>query len=426
MNVLTLILAGGRERRLSILAAQRAKPALPFAGKYRIIDFALSNAVNSGLRRVALLTDYRPQSLLDHVGLGGPWDLDRRRPNGLFIWQPFRDEFSEDIYRGTAGALHQNRSRIADANCDVVLLLSGDQVYNMDYRPLLQEHQQRGAELTIGVVPIAAEEAHRFGIVATDDNNRVTEFHEKPLRSSGTLGSMGVYVWNTKTLLERLEEDAYDPASSHEIGRNLLPRCVQSDRVFARRFDGYWQDVGGLAVYWRAQLDLLDEQPMLDLNNPRWVTHTRSEERPPVKMLPGSRAGRSLVSNGCVVQGEVIHSVLSPGVRVGPGAVVRDSIVMLDTIIGAGAVVDRCILDEDVRVGDGARLGVGDTERPNMTEPDTIVDGLTIVGHHATIPAGTIVGRNCRIDPEVSPGDMPGPELASGTTVMRPVVMGRR
>lgn len=426
MNVLTLILAGGRERRLSILAAHRAKPALPFAGKYRIIDFALSNAVNSGLRRVALLTDYRPQSLLDHVGLGGPWDLDRRRPNGLFIWQPFRDEFSEDVYRGTAGALHQNRSRIADANCDTVLLLSGDQVYNMDYRPLLQQHQQRGADLTIGVVPVASEEAHRFGIVTTDDDGRVSEFHEKPLRSSGTLGSMGVYVWNTKTLLARLEEDAYDPASSHEIGRNLLPRCVQNDRVFAHRFDSYWQDVGGLSVYWRAQLDLLDEKPALGLNNPRWVIHTRSEERPPVKMLPGSRVSRSLVSNGCVVQGEVINSVLSPGVHVGPGAVVRDSIVMLDTVIGAGTLVDRCIIDEHVHVEDGARLGAGDADRPNMTEPDTITDGLTIVGHHATIPADMVVGRNCRIDPEVGPGDMPAAELGAGMTVMRPMLVGRR
>jgi glucose-1-phosphate adenylyltransferase len=419
MNVQTLILAGGRERRLSILAAQRAKPALPFAGKYRIIDFALSNCVNSGLRRVAVLPDYRPQPLIDHLGLGGPWDLDRRRPNGLFIWQPFRDEFSEDVYRGTAGALYQNRRRLVEANSDVTLVLAGDQVYTMDYRPLLALHQQRGADLTIGVVSVRPEETYRFGIVTTDENNRVVAFHEKPLHSDSTIGSMGVYIFNTARLLRRLEEDARDPASSHEIGLNLIPRMVQQDQVYAEHFTGYWQDVGSLPVYWRSQLDLLEEEPALDISNPRWVIHTRSEERPPVKLLPGSRVKRSLISNGCVIHGEVINSVLSPGVRVEPGAVVRDSIVMLDTVIGADAVVDRCIIDENARIGAGARLGNGEDLRPNITEPGHITEGLTLIGPRVDLPAGIVVGRHCRIDPEVTATDLPGQEIPSGTTVMR-------
>lgn len=420
MNVLTLILAGGRERRLSILAAHRAKPALPFAGKYRIIDFALSNCVNSGLRRVALLTDYRPQSLLDHVGLGDPWDLDRRRPNGLFVWQPYRDEYNEDVYRGTAGALLQNRRHIADSNSDVTVVLSGDQVYTMDYRPLLDAHVQRTADVTIGVVPVPPEETYRFGMVTPDADGRVVAFHEKPFRAASTLGSMGVYVFNTETLLRRLEEDAYDPASSHDIGRNLIPRMVQQDRVYAYTYDGYWQDVGSLAVYWRAQLDLLDEQPRLDLNNPDWVIHTRSEERPPVKLLLGANVQRSLISNGCVIEGDVINSVLSPGVRVEAGAVVRDSIVMLDTFIGAGAVVDRCIVDENVTIGAGAQVGVGDDVRANMTEPDHIIEGLTVIGYGARIPDRAVIGRQCRIDPETGATEL-ADRIPSGATIMRGV-----
>jgi glucose-1-phosphate adenylyltransferase len=419
MNVQTLILAGGRERRLSILAAQRAKPALPFAGKYRIIDFALSNCVNSGLRRVAVLPDYRPQPLIDHLGLGGPWDLDRRRPNGLFIWLPFRDEFSEDVYRGTVGALYQNRRRLAEGNSEVTLVLAGDQVYTMDYRPLLQAHAARGADLTIGVVNVQPEETYRFGMVTTDQDQRVVAFHEKPRQSSSTLGSMGVYIFNTGKLLRRLEEDARDPASSHEIGLNLIPRMVQQDSVYAAPFTGYWQDVGSLPVYWRSQLDLLDEEPALDISNPRWVIHTRSEERPPVKVLPSARVERSLISNGCLIHGEVINSVLSPGVIVEPGAVVRDSIIMPGTVIGADALVDRCIIDENTRIGAGAQLGSGDDSQPNATEPGHITDGLTVIGPRVDLPAGIVVGRHCRIDPEVTAADLPGRHIPGGRTVMR-------
>ncbi len=324
MDVLTLILAGGRERRLSVLATHRAKPALPFGGKYRIIDFALSNCVNSGMQRVAVLPDYRPQPLLDHIGLGDPWDLDRRRPSGLFIWQPFRDEFNEDVYRGTAGALYQNRRRLQQADSDLILVLSGDQIYAMDYRPLIQQHLDNRADLTMGVVPVAAEDVGRFGMVSTDERGQVVAFHEKPSSTDSRRGSMGAYVFTTSTLLRRLEEDARDPASSHEIGRNLIPRMVQQDRVFTHTFEGFWQDVGNLPVYWRTQLAQLADQPPLDTYNPSWVIHTRSEERAPVKFMRGAAAQRSLISNGCVIAGTVINSVLSPGVRVAAGAVVRE------------------------------------------------------------------------------------------------------
>ncbi len=419
MNVLTLILAGGRERRLGILVSQRAKPALSFAGKYRIIDFALSNCTNSGLRRIAVLPDYRPQPLLDHLGLGGPWDLDRRRPNGLFIWQPFRDEFAEDVYRGTAGALNQNRQRLAEAESEVTMVLSGDQIYTMDYRPLLAAHAARDADLTIGVVPVKPEDVHRFGMVTPDADQRVHEFHEKPLQTSSRWGSMGIYVFKTAALLRRLAEDARDPASSHEIGLNLIPRMVDQDRVFVYPFNGYWQDVGSLAVYWRTQLGMLLDTPPLDIYNPAWVIHTRSEERPPVKFLPGGEVHQSLVSNGCVVEGQVINSVLSPGVHVRPGAIVRDSIIMRDTDIGSGAVVDRCVVDSGVVIEDRAQLGIGTDLRPNRTEPDHITDGLTVIGMRAHVPAGINIGRHCRIDPGVTAADLPGSEIVSGSTIMR-------
>jgi glucose-1-phosphate adenylyltransferase len=419
MDAMTLILAGGRERRLSILAAHRAKPALPFAGKYRIIDFALSNCVNSGLRRVVILPDYRPQSLLDHVGLGGPWDLNRRRPNGLFVWQPFRDEYSEDVYRGTAGALYQNRRRLAESDSDMVLVLSGDQVYTMDYRPLLRAHAERKADLTIGVVPVPPDQTYRFGMVTMDDHDRVTDFEEKPPQSTSRWGSMGVYVFNMATLLEQLEIDARDPTSAHDIGTNLLPRMVQQNRVYASPFDGYWQDVGSVPVYWHTQLALLDDPPPLDLNNPAWLIRTRSEERAPVKLLPGAHVERSLVSNGCIVEGEVINSILSPGVHVARGAVVRDSVVMLNTTIGSNAVVDRCIVDEQVTVGAGAQLGVGEDGERNHTEPNHFSDGVSVIGYGVCLPEGVVVGRHCRIDPEVGPDDLLGVEIPSGATVMR-------
>lgn len=419
MNVMTLILAGGRERRLGILAAHRAKPALPFAGKYRMIDFALSNCVNSGLQRIAMLPDYRPQSLLDHVGQGDPWDLGRRQPNGLFVWQPYRDEFSEDVYRGTAGALNQNWRRLAESGCEHTLILSGDQVYTMDYRPLLQAHADRGADLTIGVVPVDPDQVHRFGMITIDDESRVRQFQEKPREATTPWGSMGVYVFRTETLLRRLREDARDPASSHELGLNLVPRMVAEDRVAAFPFEGYWQDVGSLPVYWRAQLDLLQDSPTLDLHNDDWVIHTRSEERPPVRLLPGSRVRRALISNGCVIQGEVINSVLSPGVRVEAGAIVRDSVIMLDTTIGANAVVDRCIVDEAVRIGAGAQLGVGEEIRPNTMAGEYLQEGLSVVGHRAHVPEGVTIGRHCRIDPEVRAADFPSRSVASGTTIMK-------
>ncbi len=422
MSVLTLILAGGEGSRLSILGEKRAKPAVPFGGKYRIIDFPLSNAVNSDLYRIAVLTQYRPHSLMQHLGIGEPWDLNRQRPNGLQIWQPYRGRHDQDWYRGTADALHQNRSFIEDDGSDLLLVLSGDHIYKQDYRELLRFHQENGADLTVAVMHVRPDEVHRFGIMSVDADQRITKFAEKPKQSDSTLASMGIYVFNTQFLLQRLEEDAQDPKSSHDFGKNIIPRMVERDKVFAYPFSGYWVDVGTIQAYWETNLALLEDLPALDLYDPRWVIHTRSEERPPVKFGPSGDVDRSLLSNGCIIYGTVINSVLSPGVHVERGAVVRDSVIMNGTAIRAGAQIDRCVLDKEIEIGADAQVGGGDDTTPNELEPGNINTGITIIGKRARIPACAIIGRNCRIDANVTPAAFEQLEIPSGATVSR----GRR
>ncbi len=419
MSVLTLILAGGEGSRLSILSEKRAKPAVPFGGKYRIIDFALSNVVNSGLYRVAVLTQYRPHSLMEHIGIGEPWDLDRRRPNGIQIWQPYLGRSDQSWYRGTSDALYQNRSFIAAAGSDVTLVLSGDHIYKQDYRDLLRFHQDCGADLTVAVMHARPDEVHRFGIMTVNTNSRITKFTEKPKQSESTLASMGIYVFNTDFMLRRLEEDAQDPTSAHDFGKNIIPKMVEHDKVFAYAFEGYWVDVGTIDAYWSTNLDLLADQPALDLYDPDWVIHTRSEERPPVKFGPRGEVHTSLLSNGCIINGTVINSVLSPGVRVERGAVVRDSAIMNDTTIKSRAVVDRCVLDKEIEIGAEAQVGVGDASTPNQREPSNLNTGITIIGKRAQVPAGASIGRNCRIDPDVTSADFERGEIPSGATVSK-------
>ena len=285
MTVLTLILAGGAGSRLSILGEKRAKPAVPFAGKYRIIDFPLSNAVNSDLYRIAVLTQFRPHSLMQHLGIGEPWDLNRRPPNGLQIWQPFRGRSLQDWYRGTADALYQNRTFIKDANSDTLLILSGDHIYKQDYRDLLRFHQAKKADLTVAVMNVSQQEVSRFGIMSVDSTQKITKFAEKPKKSESTLASMGIYVFNTRFLLEQLDLDAAQPDSAHDFGKNIIPRIVEMGRAFAYPFVGYWVDVGTIQAYWETSMALLEEQPALDLYNSDWIIHTRSEERPDRKSV---------------------------------------------------------------------------------------------------------------------------------------------
>jgi glucose-1-phosphate adenylyltransferase len=415
-GVLTLILAGGEGERLSILSQVRAKPGVPFGGKYRIIDFALSNAVNSGLTDVAVLTQYAPRSLIDHIGVGRPWDLDRSR-GGVTLLQPYLGRGrARDWYRGTADAVLQNLEFIADRDPELVLILAGDHVYKMDYRPFLETHRSSKAELTCAVRTVPIEEAHRFGILETDDAGAVTAFVEKPPNPTSNLVSMGVYVFSWAVLRDVLSPERVD------FGRDLLPWLVDAGRrIQAYEYRGYWQDVGTVESYWRTNLDLLSDAPGIELNDLGWLIYTKSEERPPARIGPEGRVSRSMVSHGCVVDGSVEHSILSPGVRIGRGAVVRNSIVMFDSVVSDEAVVDGSIVDKECVIGRAATVGSGDDLRPNRHEPERLYAGITLVGKRARVPPGVTIGRNCRIDPRTQEADFKGRRIIrSGQTVAPP------
>ena len=414
-RTMAVILAGGEGERLSILSSVRAKPAVPFGGKYRIIDFALSNCVNSEIDNVIVLTQYAPRSLADHIGLGRPWDLDRTR-GGVRLLQPYlaRGRVAE-WYRGTADAVLQNMNVIEHAPGDAILVLAGDHIYKMDYGPFAAAHRRKRADVTVAVRRVPLADATRMGILGLDETGRVTEWQEKPKQPKSDLASMGVYVFSRRALRRWLSDDLPD------FGAHVIPAMLEGGaRVFGYRFDGYWQDVGTIQSYWEANMDLLEDVPELDLYDREWLIHTRSEERAPAKIGPTAQVHRSLVSHGCVIDGTVVNSVLSPGVRVDVGAVVRDSIVMFDSVIRAGAVVDRSILDKEVTVGPGAIVGEGaDLTVPNKLEPNRLYSGITVVGKRTVIPRGVRIGRNVKIGGDVRATDFPRRVIPSGGTVER-------
>lgn len=400
MRVAALILAGGAGTRLGVLSDQRAKPAVPFAGRYRIIDFPLSNCVNSGIYDVGVLTQYLPQSLNDHIGIGRPWDLDRGR-GGVRLLQPYQGRGHQDWYGGTADAVLQNLNYLRDSRADAVIILSGDHIYNMDYRPMLAAHAERGADLTVAVMNVAPEETSRFGIVLTDDTGRVTRFLEKPKEAPSTLANMGVYVFSVATLAERLQALAPEHADL-DFGKHVIPSMAETHAIYTYPFEGYWVDVGTVDAYWSTSMALVSGQSQLDLYDTKWVVHTKSEGRAPAKLGPQASARQSMICNGCTVRGQVVSSVLSPGVYVSPGAIVRESVILNDTWIGPGAVVDRCIVDKGVVVGPGTQLGWGDDYgTPNQKHPDRFFTGPSIVGKGARIPGAYRIGRNVVIETEV-------------------------
>jgi glucose-1-phosphate adenylyltransferase len=420
-NVVAVILAGGQGERLSVLSSKRAKPAVPFAGKYRIIDFTLSNCVNSGIYYVAVLTQYRPHSLNDHIGIGRPWDLDRTK-GGVRLLQPYRGSKESDWYRGTADAVYQNIPFLSDWKMDLVLILSGDHVYKMDYTQMIAFHEERRADVTVAVMEVPIEEASRFGTMVTNAEGRVVRFEEKPPQPKSNLISMGIYVFERDVLWRALEADAQDPSSSRDFGKDVIPKLVQSHRVYAYPFRGYWRDVGTIQSYWEANMGLLKEPPDFDLYDTDWVIHTKSEERPPALISAQAKVARSLISHGCIINGTVERSVLSPGVFVAEGAVVRDSIIMVDSIVGVGSVVDRAILDKNVVVGTGCVIGDGDDFRPNRLEPRNLSTGITIVGKGARIPSGLRLGRNVKVGSDTLEQDFErflrnGRVVPSGETV---------
>jgi len=415
-RALAVILAGGEGERLSILSSMRAKPAVPFGGKYRIIDFTLSNCVNSDIDNVVVLTQYNPRSLNDHIGMGRPWDLDRNT-GGVRMLQPYiaRGRVAE-WYRGTADAVLQNLNVIEQAPGDAVLVLAGDHIYKMDYQPFVAAHRRHHADVTIAVRRVPLADATRMGILAMDDAGRIVEWTEKPRQPKSDLASMGVYVFSKRALRQWLSDDRAD------FGHNVIPAMIEAGaRVFGYRFDGYWQDVGTVQSYWEANLALLSDAPELDLYDREWVIHTRSEERAPAKIGATAQVHRSLISHGCVINGSVVNSILSPGVVVDVGASVRDSIILFDSVIRPGAVVDRAILDKEVAVGPGAIVGEGtDYDTPNRREPGRLNTGITVVGKRAVIPRGVRIGRNVLIGESVRATDFVSRIVRSGSTIERP------
>lgn len=397
-DVVALILAGGRGSRLNLVAAKRAKPAVPFAGQYRIIDFTLSNAADSGIDHVGVLTQYRPTSLMEHLADGEAWGLSGLRAS-LQVLPPSLGRTSVDWYRGTADAVWQNVGFLRPLAPRDVVILSGDHIFRMDFRPMIERHRASGADLTIAGMEVPWEETYRFGVMITDGDDNVVKFVEKTRERVSNFANMGVYVFRREALLEELDRNC--PNGLFDFGANVIPGMLGRRKIIAHRFAGYWRDVGTLESYWAANMDALDPATGLDLD--AWRIRTNPEGRgqvfhPPALLAPGARVRNSLVSRGCVIEGEVTGSVLSPGVKVGRGARVVDSVVMHDGVLEAGAVVERAILDKDVRVGAGARVGRADA-RGGVNEhfPTHLSDGITVVGKGTAIPAGGVIGANCLV-----------------------------
>jgi len=405
-------MAGGQGERLSILAQERAKPAVPFAGKYRIIDFTLSNCVNSGIGKVFILTQYQPLSLAEHIGIGTPWGLvppDR----SIRLLQPYlaREE-GRDWYQGTADAVYQNLEYIDEVeDIENVFILSGDHIYQMDYSKMLQFHRENEADVTLAVTPFPEEELPRFGTVVVDEKGQVTRFQEKVKQPQSNLISMGVYLFKKDILTQWLEG-----GNRKDFGRNIFPKMAKKGKIFAYIFDGYWRDIGTVESYWQANMEILAMSPVF-LANAHWPIHTVEEESSPTLVYGTAQVVNSLLCNGCIIQGRVENSILSSGVMVAEGAIVKDSIIMSDTVIGQDSVIDHSILDKEVSVESGCYIGFGDDFQANRKSPKVLNTGLTLVGKRAGIPPETRIGHNCIIYSNVVESDFPNPEIQSGETI---------
>lgn len=411
MKTRAVILAGGEGSRLGVLTAKRTKPAVPFAGKYRIIDFPLSNCVNSGIIDLMVLAQYRPQSLIEHIGSGAPWDLNRDFTGGIKILTPYKARNDSDWYAGTADAVQQNFGFIKRDNPDFVLILSGDHIYTMDYDALISFHIDHQADLTVGTIHVPKEEAPRFGILSMNDQYEITSFVEKPENPPSNLINMGVYLFNRDLLDRVLWEDRQRKKSSHDFGRDIIPYLVKSKaRVFGFPYSGYWMDVGTAQSYWQAHMDLLSPSPQLKLYDRSWVVHTRTEERPPARIPAGAHIYASMISQGSFIgSGARVEScVLSPGVVIKPGAVVRESILLTDCVVENGAVVERAILDKHVHIGENARVGGGIA---------TSEIKLAVVGKNSTLPPGYTLEPNAEINTDVIASDYDDSVIHAGQMI---------
>lgn len=378
---LAMILAGGQGSRLGALTKNIAKPAVPFGGKYRIIDFPLSNCANSGIDKVGVLTQYRPLELHNYLGTGSAWDLDKR-DGGVFILPPYARDKGADWYKGTADAIYQNLNFIASVDPEYVLVLSGDHIYTMDYSWMIESHKMNKAEATIGVIEVPWEEASRFGIMNTDTDGRIKEFEEKPAKPKSNLVSMGIYVFNTEFLRRYLEEDAKDAMSSHDFGKNIIPKMLADKApLYSYAFDGYWKDVGTIESLWQANMDLLQDEPPFSLDD-TWRIYSSNLALPPHYLGSTAKVRRSMINEGSMIFGEVENSVIFPGVRIGKGAQVKNSVIMPFTVIAENACIDHAIVAQNCEIAAGARVTGAEGAIVVVPEGETVlpVDGSKQVG----------------------------------------------
>jgi glucose-1-phosphate adenylyltransferase len=397
---LVIILAGGAGKRLLLLSEHRAKPAVPFCGSYRIIDFALSNCSNSGLHDIFVLSQYRPHSLTRHIDSGRAWNLDRD-DGGIVILQPYVGNESR-WYSGNADAVFQNLHFIEERSAENVLVLGGDHVYAMDYGPLLDFHREKNADLTVSVKRVRPEDTHKFGTCVLGDDNRILDFVEKAPDAGSDLASMGIYVFKSGLLSECLTADYENPASAHDFGKDIIPALIGNRRVYAYEFDGYWEDVGSINTYYEVNMKMLGDSPPIDLESRDWRIKTNYPDLPPARISMPGALSESMIGEGSRVDGTVEHSLIGPEVTVEEGAVVRDSIVLPGCRIGRGAKVNLAILDKHCVVGEGAKIGYGVDFTPNESHPAVMKSGITLVGRGIRIPASAVIGRNCLVGSQKS------------------------
>lgn len=415
-EMIAMLLAGGQGSRLGVLTQKVAKPAVSFGGKYRIIDFPLSNCINSGVDTVGVLTQYQPLRLNTHIGIGIPWDLDRN-VGGVTILPPYEKSKGSDWYTGTANAIFQNMEYMENYNPDYVLILSGDHIYKMDYEVMLEYHKANNADITIAAMPVPIEEASRFGVLITDDSNRIIEFEEKPSNPRSNLASMGIYIFSWKALKEALVRLSDEPGC--DFGKHIIPHCHgQEQKIYAYEYNGYWKDVGTLSSYWEANMELIDIIPEFNLYEEYWRIYTKSDIIPPQYISADSKIERSIIGEGTEVYGEVLNSVIGAGVIVGKGAVIRDSIVMRGSIIGEGSVLNKAIVAEDVTIGSGVEIGVGDYA-PSIYDPKVYQSDLVTIGEQTVIPDHVRIGKNTAISGVTEAEDYPDGLLAGGNYIMK-------
>lgn len=415
-EMIAMLLAGGQGSRLGVLTAKVAKPAVAFGGKYRIIDFPLSNCINSGVDTVGVLTQYQPLRLNAHIGIGIPWDLDRN-VGGVTVLPPYEKSDNSEWYTGTANAIYQNLEFMEMYNPDYVLILSGDHIYKMDYEEMLDFHKEHNADVTIAAMPVPMEEAHRFGIVVTDKDGQITAFEEKPENPRSNLASMGIYIFSWPVLRDALIQKRDEPGC--DFGKHIIPYChTNNKRLFAYEFSGYWKDVGTLGSYWEANMELISIIPEFNLYEEYWKIYTNNGSLPPQYIADNAVVDRCIISNGVEVYGEVHNSVIGAGVVIEKGAVVRDSIIMQNVVIKEGCVIDKAIIAENVVVNDHVRMGVGE-DIPNKEKPHIYSFGLVVVGENSVIPSGVQIGKNTAISGVTVQEDYANGVLESGETLVK-------